>query len=81
MPAPLRYNPIGQCLGKHRHATRRDAERQLARGTRHGRRDDRTERLEVYRCVYCDGWHVGRRRLKPKPGAERRRELVESDEE
>jgi hypothetical protein len=44
------------CGGKNRYATKREAEL-VAREQE--MRDLRQElRIEVYRCVYCGGWHL-----------------------
>lgn len=47
------------CERKVRHATRSDAERALAVMQRTGRSG-----LDVYRCPYCDCFHIGRRKRR-----------------
>lgn len=41
------------CLAKNRYDTREDAEEAARTCTTSGRRS-----LRVYRCDYCDGWHL-----------------------
>ena len=41
------------CAAKNRYATREDAEEAARTCTTNGRRT-----LRVYRCDYCDGWHL-----------------------
>lgn len=41
------------CLSKNRYDTREDAEEAARTCTTSGRR-----KLSVYRCDYCDGWHL-----------------------
>ena len=41
------------CLAKNRYDTREDAEEAAQTCTTSGRR-----KLSVYRCDYCDGWHL-----------------------
>ena len=41
------------CLAKNRYDTREDAEEAARTCTTSGRR-----KLSVYRCDYCDGWHL-----------------------
>lgn len=41
------------CLAKNRYDTREDAEEAARACTANGRRA-----LRVYRCDYCDGWHL-----------------------
>lgn len=42
------------CLKKRRHETEEDAVR-AAREFR----EDRGEEVKHYKCLFCDGWHIG----------------------
>jgi hypothetical protein len=47
------YSAMSQCIGKRRHPTPDAAHTAARRMGRIG--------LNTYRCVHCNGWHVGRR--------------------
>lgn len=51
---PLVFSPESQCHGKRRFATKADARRSNTMTVAHG-----GDRLKAYRCVHCDGWHLG----------------------
>jgi hypothetical protein len=51
------------CIRKFRHTTNSDAQAELGRMRRTGVAEP--ERLRVYRCGYCGGFHLGR---KPRKG-------------
>lgn len=47
------------CTGKTRHETRSDADRSITRRISPIRPRESGRKLTVYKCQYCDGWHIG----------------------
>lgn len=56
--ATLERRRHAMCEGKTRYPTRRHAKRSLRWMARHAV----TRGLEVYRCQFCPGWHLGHAR-------------------
>lgn len=51
--------PLYACEGKQRFNTFREGELVIKRMRRYHR--DRKEPMNLYRCPYCPGWHIGRK--------------------
>lgn len=67
MPHPVPVALLAQvkvaCGRKHKHASRGAAEAQLLSLLRMDDTNGR-DRLHLYKCGFCDGWHVGHKRLR-----------------
>jgi hypothetical protein len=53
------------CLGKVRHTTQRRA--CIALGKTNLRYHEKPGSIQVYRCRFCKGWHLGHVKLHPEP--------------
>jgi hypothetical protein len=54
------------CLSKHRYPSGAAAGKAKDAMRRKHRTGPATETLNVYRCQYCDGWHLGRPQKRRK---------------
>lgn len=51
--------PLYACEGKQRFDTYSEGDRVIKR--MRGYKRDRKEPVNLYRCPYCPGWHIGRK--------------------
>ena len=54
------------CQGKHGYPNVRVAREVMGSMMKGGRAAPRGERLEVYRCEFCELWHIGSARPRPR---------------
>jgi hypothetical protein len=57
---------IAECFGKSRFDSPAAAHNLLGRYRKNNRRRNGREHLDVYRCRFCGGWHLGSKSLQSR---------------